>query len=93
MKPPPHGILKLNFDGSFIKEEHKRGFGGVIRDSLGQVLCNLSGPADCDDANRAEVYAMLIGCHELRKLEATNAMVEGDSFSPIQCGLGKSKHP
>lgn len=35
---------------------------------------------------------MLTGCRELRKLEATNAMVECDSFSAIQWGLDTSKH-
>lgn len=47
----------------------KGGYGGVIRNSFGHVLCSYSGSIDCDDANGAEVYAMLFGCRELLKME------------------------
>lgn len=33
------------------------------------------------DSDCAEVFAMLMGCHELCKLGAHNAIIEGDSFS------------
>lgn len=59
--PPLDRVLKLNFDGSFLKEVHKSGYGGVIRNSCGMVLCCLSGPIQCDNANGAAVYAMLMG--------------------------------
>lgn len=45
------------------------------------------------DADGVEVYAMLMGCREIRQLEASNAIVEGDPFSSIQWGSGKSKFP
>lgn len=35
---PPAGILKLNFDGSFLKEMHHGGWGGVKRDNTRQIL-------------------------------------------------------
>lgn len=89
---PLQEVLKLNFYGSFF-EECKGGYGGVIRNSCGQILCGLSGPIECVDANGAEVFAMLLGYRELHKLEATNAIVEVDSFSAIQWGSGKSKCP
>lgn len=81
--PPPDGVLKLNFGGSFLKEMRKGGYGGVIRNSWGIVLCNLSGPVQCDDASGAEVYAKLMGWWELRKYEASSVIVEGDYFSAI----------
>lgn len=83
--PPPHGVLKLNLDGSFLMEIRKGGYGGVIRDSSGVILCYLSGPVQCDDANGVEVYVLLMGCRELCRFEATTSViVEGDSFSVIQ---------
>lgn len=53
----------------------------------------MSGPTECDDANSAEVFDMFLGCRELRKLEAANAFVEGDSLSAIRWGLSMSKCP
>lgn len=40
---PSAGLLKLIFDGSFLKELRKGGFGGVTRDSLDTPLCTYSG--------------------------------------------------
>lgn len=55
--------------------------------------CSLSGPIDCQNANKAEFFAMLMGCCELRKFEASNAIIEGDYFSAIQWGSCRSKYP
>lgn len=44
---------------------------------------------DCIDVKGGEVFAMLMGCHELRKIEARADVVGGDSFLAIQWGLGK----
>lgn len=41
---PPQGVLKLNFDSSF-RSESIGGYGGVIGDIFGQVLCNFLGLA------------------------------------------------
>lgn len=35
---PPNCVLKLNFDGSFVREVRRRGFGGATRDCSGQLL-------------------------------------------------------
>lgn len=67
--------------------------GWVIRDTFSHILCTLSGLVECDDANGAEVFAMIMGCRELRKMEAINAIVEGDSFSAIQRGSENSTWP
>lgn len=37
--PPPQGILKLNFDSSYVRESGNGGIGGVIRDHLGTGIC------------------------------------------------------
>lgn len=36
-EPPPARLLKLNFDGNFIREAN-RGWGGITRDNRGQIL-------------------------------------------------------
>lgn len=51
---PPLGVLKLNLDGSYIREEHRGGFGSVIRDHGGTVIFNHSDPIGATDANEAE---------------------------------------
>ena len=37
--------------------------------------------------------ALLVGCHELRKLEGSKVIIEGDSFSAIQWSLGNCSYP
>lgn len=41
----------------------------------------------------AEVYAILMGFHELCKLGGHNPIIEGNSFSALKCGLGKARDP
>ena len=91
--PPPRGILKLNFDGSYQKSLRRGGIGGVIRDSFGNVVRRFCGPMDTSDANEVEMYALLIGCRELLKLGGLAAIVDGDSFSAIQWGSRKTSCP
>ena len=62
---PPIGVLKLNFDGSFVRSLRKGAIGGVIRDWNGNIVRSFSGPIDSSDANEAELFAFLIGCREL----------------------------
>lgn len=47
---PSIGVFKLNFDGSFLKKVCIGGHGGVIRDSIGQILYCYSGLVDCFDS-------------------------------------------
>ena len=89
---PSVGLLKLNFDGSFV-QPNQGGIGGVIRDCSGNVLRSFSGPVYCLDANEAKVYALLVGCCELRSMGGCKAITEGDSFSAIQWGSGKIPYP
>eukprot|EP00268_Persea_americana_P001198 TRINITY_DN10363_c0_g4_i2.p1 TRINITY_DN10363_c0_g4~~TRINITY_DN10363_c0_g4_i2.p1 ORF type:complete len:103 (-),score=13.50 TRINITY_DN10363_c0_g4_i2:226-534(-) len=65
---PPMGILKLNFDESFVKSLDKGGIGGVIRDWSSKIVRSFSGPVESSDTNEAEVFALLIGCRELPRL-------------------------
>ena len=37
--------------------------------------------------------ALLVGCRELRKLDDSKVIIEGDSFFAIQCSLGNRSYP
>lgn len=85
--PPPLDRLKLNFDGSYIRDKNRGGIGGAIRDHDGVTIHNYLGPVSAFDANEAEIYSLLIGCRELKvligsreskRLTAFNFIVEGD---------------
>eukprot|EP00268_Persea_americana_P068557 TRINITY_DN9561_c0_g1_i1.p2 TRINITY_DN9561_c0_g1~~TRINITY_DN9561_c0_g1_i1.p2 ORF type:complete len:160 (-),score=26.36 TRINITY_DN9561_c0_g1_i1:1098-1577(-) len=90
---PPHCILKFNFDGSYQQSLRRGRIGGVIRDSFGNVVRRFCGPGDALDANEAEMYALLIGCQQLLKLDGFAAIFEGDSFSALQWGSRKISYP
>lgn len=55
------------------------------------MLCQISGSVECSDSNGAGVYAMLMGCHELTQMGSQRAIIEGDLFSAIQWGQGKTQ--
>lgn len=59
----------------------------MIKDGKGLILSSFSGGVDCLDSNRAEAYAMLMGCRQLRNLGGLNAIIEGESLSnPVRFG-------
>lgn len=89
---PPNGVLKLIFDGSFLKDVRWGGYGGVIRDSMGAILCSYVGAVDLSNSNEAEVFALLVGCREFRRLDGYNALIEGDSFYAIQWSSGNATY-
>jgi hypothetical protein len=90
---PPVGVLKLNFDGSFVRSLRKGGIGGVIRDWNGKMVRSFYGPIDSSDANETELFALLIGCRELLQMADYGAILEGNSFSVIQWCFGNSSYP
>lgn len=62
------GILKLNFAGSYIQQIHMGGMGVLFEILFQKVVKKNSGPVNSFDSNGAEVYSMLIGFYELRKM-------------------------
>lgn len=44
-------------------------------------------------AKEAEIFALLVGCHELCRLGGHITILEGDSFSVIQWGLWNTFYP
>lgn len=42
--PPPTSALQLDFYGGFLTNGGRGGYGDLIRDSMGSLLCSYSGP-------------------------------------------------
>lgn len=89
---PPVSILKLNFDGSYLCRAQRRCFEGFIRVWNGNVVRNFSGHVDSLNANEAGVFNLLIGCHELLRMEGFNHILEGGFVSAMQWGSVKAFH-
>ena len=90
---PPTIVLKLDFDGSFVRSVRKGGIGGVIRDWKGKIVRSFFGPIVSLDANETELFAFLIGFRELLQIAGYDAILEGDSFLVIQWCSGSSSYP
>jgi len=57
-KPPPHGFLKVNIDGTSKGNPGLAGFGGVIRDERGQINKIFHGHLGKATNNMAELMAL-----------------------------------
>ncbi|KAK2637967.1 hypothetical protein Ddye_025762 [Dipteronia dyeriana] len=56
--PPVGSVLCFNVDGSSKGNPRDAGIGGVLRDSMGKVLCLFSYYVGVEDANTAEALAI-----------------------------------
>lgn len=54
---------------------------------------SFSGSVKSLDENGAEMFASLVGCHELKNLGGYSAIIEGYSFSAIQWGSKETSFP
>ncbi|KAK1584045.1 hypothetical protein Q3G72_029398 [Acer saccharum] len=61
-KPPPEGFLKFNVDGSSRGNPGPSGIGGILRNSVGDVLCMFSSVIDDGSSVAAELAAILQAC-------------------------------
>lgn len=50
-------MLKLNFDGNYIRGENRGGIGDVIRGNEGTMIYNYLGLVVASDANEAKLYS------------------------------------
>lgn len=60
-RPPPTDFCKLNVDGSSFGNPGNSGFGGLIRDALGQWIIGYSGSCGYSTNLNAELLAMFHG--------------------------------
>lgn len=68
MTLPPMGVLQLNFDGSYIQSISIGVIAGIIRDWNDNVCRSFLGPVESSDANEVEVFTLLVGGCELRRM-------------------------
>ena len=81
---PDVGMAKLNFDASFLIENHSGSWGAVLRNDAGHVILSAWGPiAHCSSAEAAEAVA---GLHDVKMITTTYAgplHIENDCAAPI----------
>lgn len=92
---PSYSQLKLNFDGSSMRDCNEDGFNGVSRDFLGGYLLSCAGHLLACSANEAKLHGQWRGVEELEKLSLQGGCLEGDSkvvmgwakggFLPLKC--------
>ena len=82
--PPPHGPLKLSFDGCTTGNPSVASVGGFIRDEDGNIIPSYSGPAAVCSINEVELLALNIGLRHASRLLLQRLLVEGDSSCVIQ---------
>lgn len=77
--PPGLGLLKLNFDGSCVRELDPTGFGGVIQNSSRQTLISFIGPLPNGFVLNVELFALWRGFSMLEELGVQGSILEKDS--------------
>ncbi|XP_059070694.1 uncharacterized protein LOC131860314 [Cryptomeria japonica] len=85
--PPPW--LKLNFDG--VARSGSSAGGGIIRDSLGNLVLAYAGNFDFDSSNMAEALALLGGLKLALSTNIKKLIIEGDSKLIIEATKGTSR--
>ena len=77
--PPREGFFKLNFDGASKGNPGRAGFGGILRNALGQAVWVFFGYIGQDTNNSAELEGLLHGFQLAREKQVFPLFVEGDS--------------
>lgn len=81
---PPENIYKINVDGSSIGNPGKSGFGGLIRNMLGEWLCGYSGFCGVTSCLNAELLAIFYGLSLAWSRGLTSVICEPDSQMALQ---------
>ncbi|KAI9200652.1 hypothetical protein LWI28_011232 [Acer negundo] len=81
-KKPEFGWTKLNTDGSV--DRHNAGFGGLLRDHMGEPICAFVSKAHCDDIFLVELWAVWRGLVLASNLGIKVIWVESDSQSVVK---------
>jgi ribonuclease HI len=82
-QPPPEDILKLNFDGAFLKEQRQGAWGFVIRDATGTGMGSGKLLA-VFDAMSAEAAACIEALRAASMLGISRIIIESDSSNLIK---------
>ncbi|KAH0776696.1 hypothetical protein KY290_008107 [Solanum tuberosum] len=76
---PPDTILKLNTDVSSLKNPYSIGGGGILRNSLGEMVYAFTIPLGVGTNNRAEALAAIHGLQWCVQHGHKNIILEVDS--------------
>ena len=90
-KPPPPGVVKINFDGAIFSTQSSAGLGVIIRDHAGLVLAALSQSIPLPTS--VETVEVMAGRRALlfaKELGFERVLVEGDSEGVIKAIKEKS---
>ena len=83
-QPPPSSFIKLNFDGSKLKDGNAS-LGFVIRDEVGKVqLCGAQSIGPSHSVLVAEAWALEVDIKAARMLGLKCLIIEGDNLCVIQ---------
>lgn len=81
-RPPDEDVLKINFDGAFIKDTRKGAWGFIIRDHQGSgVAAGTGALTNLNDAFQAETVACLEALRQANALGISRVEIETDSLS------------
>ncbi|XP_059462058.1 uncharacterized protein LOC132191056 [Corylus avellana] len=84
-KPPPQGIIKLNWDATVAIKERKMGVEVIARDYTGKVLATLSAPRPIvSDPTVAETIGAWMSVDLTSHLGFTRIYLEGDALEIVQ---------
>ena len=82
--PPPIGFIKLNFYGASKRNLGLVGYGGIFRNSQGEILYSFVGSLGWEMNNAAEIWALYYGLTLSIQHQFFPLMVEGESQIIIQ---------
>lgn len=85
-RPPELGTLKLNYDGTAKGNPGQVGFGGVFRNSKGEIIWIYEGNIGSTINNVVELHALENGITIVHNLKLSPLIVEGDSTLTNQIG-------
>ncbi|KAL3377123.1 hypothetical protein AABB24_003501 [Solanum stoloniferum] len=84
---------KLNTDGSYMRNQNKAGAGGIVRNSIGDMIIAFSYPTQCYTNNYSEAQAALIGISWCLGQQFEALEVELDSQVVVRMINGSCKPP
>ncbi|PIA53014.1 hypothetical protein AQUCO_01000701v1, partial [Aquilegia coerulea] len=90
-KLPPQNIVKINAAGSLNKV--RAGYGGILRDEKGEVLCSFSAVADMSIILQLELQAIYEGVKLCNILGFRKILIASDSRNAIQRLKGEQSSP
>eukprot|EP00268_Persea_americana_P014253 TRINITY_DN16319_c0_g2_i1.p1 TRINITY_DN16319_c0_g2~~TRINITY_DN16319_c0_g2_i1.p1 ORF type:complete len:193 (+),score=35.03 TRINITY_DN16319_c0_g2_i1:1512-2090(+) len=87
---PPFGFVKLNFDGSVNLATHYAGYGGIIRDHIGNMIVSYAAQLETNYPPQAELHGLHKGLELVIHYQFQNVIVEGDALLICRAFQGHS---